>query len=238
MNLVVEIGNSNAKLAIFDGKDMVQFWSGPDEEDLRKQLHGLKIQKAILSGSGNINIDWWQEILAEKKLVFNANLLPHIRFEYTTPQSLGADRLINAWYAHRLFSEKDNLVIDTGTCITFTLINSQSTIIGGSISPGLALRAASLHDYTDKLPLIEIDYNQEAKLIGKNTQASISSGIILGTLFEMEKRIEQYLTQFPNLNIIMTGGGTQFFENKLNYRIFADRHFTLEGLNALLLDNE
>ena len=45
MNLVVEIGNSNAKLAIFNGKDMVQFWSGPDEEELKNQLHGIKSRK-------------------------------------------------------------------------------------------------------------------------------------------------------------------------------------------------
>jgi type III pantothenate kinase len=74
--------------------------------------------------------------------------------------------------------------------------------------------------------------------VGNSTESSIQSGIILGALFEIDKRIEQYQALHNNLNIIMTGGGTQFFENKLNYKIFADNHFTLKGLNEILLSNE
>ena len=165
-------------------------------------------------------------------------MLPEIHYAYSTSKSLGADRLINAWYANQLFPAHTNLIIDTGSCITFTLIDLYKTILGGSISPGLILRAKSLHDYTDKLPLIDLSETETGELVGNSTESSIRSGIILGALFEIDKRIEQYQALHDNLNIIMTGGGTQFFENKLNYKIFADNHFTLKGLNEILLSNE
>ncbi|MBL7788832.1 MAG: type III pantothenate kinase [Chitinophagales bacterium] len=238
MNLIVEIGNTNIKLALFEGRELKHLWVGREVDHIWEELKDFKIQNAILSGSGNTDILWWKEIQAEKKLVFTREMLKNIQYEYRTPQSLGTDRLINAWYANLLFQNMDNLVIDTGTCITFTLINNASQLIGGSISPGIALRAHSMHEYTDKLPLIELDKNRAPELIGMDTQASLFSGVILGTQFEIEKRIEAYLSLYPNLNIIMTGGSTQFFENKLNYKIFADYHFTLKGLNEILLTNE
>ena len=183
MNLVVEIGNTNIKFALFTGRKLNQLWLGKEDDILWEKLREFQIQNAILSGSGHTDVAWW-------------------------------------------------------TCITFTLITSENVLIGGSISPGLALRAKSMHDYTDKLPLMDLTESLSAELIGLDTHASLVSGVLLGTLFEVEKRIEEYLTKYPNLNIIMTGGSTQFFVNKLNYKIFADDHFTLKGLNELVLANE
>lgn len=238
MNLIVEIGNTNIKLALFEGRELKQFWSGQEVDLLWEELRDFKIQNAILSGSGNTDVVWWNEIQAKKKLVFTREMLRNIQYEYRTPQTLGTDRLINAWYANQLYPNRDNLVIDTGTCITFTLIDKESRLHGGSISPGLYLRAQSMHDYTDKLPLINLAEDYSPELVGKDTEGSIISGVLLGCIYEMDKRIEEYQTIFFNLNIIMTGGSTQFFENKLNYKIFADYHFTIKGLNEILLANE
>jgi len=238
MNLVVEIGNTNTKLAFFEKRELIDLVIESDSTKILTILNSRTVESAILAGSGNTDIDWWMELTAIKKVRFDANMLREICYAYLTPQSLGADRLINAWFANRLFPMQTNLIIDTGTCITFTLIDTHKTILGGSISPGLSLRAQSLHDHTDKLPLIDIAQVGSSELVGNSTESSIRSGIILGTLFEIDKRIEQYQALWDNLKIIMTGGGTQFFENKLNYKIFADNHFTLKGLNEILLSNE
>lgn len=238
MNLIIEIGNTNIKLALFEGRELKQFWSGKEVDHQWKELGDFKVQNAILSGSGKTDVVWWKEIQAEKKLVFAKEMLRNIEYEYRTPQTLGRDRLINAWYANQLYPNRDNLVIDTGTCITFTLIDNESRLQGGSISPGLALRAQSMRDYTDKLPLINLTEEHSPDLVGKDTEGSLISGVLLGCIYEIDKRIEEYQSIYPNLNIIMTGGSTQFFENKLNYKIFADAHFTLKGLNELVLANE
>lgn len=238
MNLIVEIGNTNIKLALFEGREMKQFWSGNVEDSHWKELRDFNIQNAILSGSGNTDVSWWKNIQAKNKLAFEREMIKDIQYEYRTPHTLGTDRLINAWYAKQLYPNRDNLVIDTGTCITFTLIDKESRLQGGSISPGLALRAKSMHDYTDKLPLINLTQEDSPELLGKDTEDSLISGVILGCLYEIDKRIDGYQAKYPNLNIIMTGGSTQFFENKLNYKIFADAHFTLKGLNELVLANE
>jgi len=238
MNLVIEIGNTNTKLAFFDGSQLVDVVIENRADKILNKLHSKDFDKVILAGSGDTNILWWKEVRARKKVVFDPEILVDICYEYESPKSLGADRLINAWYAHHLFPQQSHLIIDTGTCITFTLIDASKTILGGSISLGLALRAKSLHDYTDKLPLIDVSHTEPCELVGNSTEASIRSGVFLGAIFEIEKRIDQYLGLYPNLKIIMTGGDTLFFENKLNYKIFADNHFTLKGLNEILLAHE
>lgn len=236
MNLIIEIGNTNAKIAIFNRSELQEVWVESNTHKPREILTTINFDGAILSGSGNLDIDWWDSIHAHRKIVFSRDQIKNVRYDYENPQSLGTDRLINAWYANQLYPKLNNLIIDTGTCITFTCIDATAKIIGGSISPGLELRAQSLHDYTAHLPKIAINSPSKVSVIGKSTEESIQSGILLGTLYEIDRRIEHYKTIFPNLNIIMTGGSTQFFHNKLNYKIFADNHFTLKGLNELLLN--
>lgn len=238
MNLVIEIGNTHIKIGEFEEKNLQKLWKGSDASELSTKLSARPFESAILSGSGKIDIGWWEAIPAKKKILFHRDLLSDIQINYSPPTSLGSDRLINAWYAHKRFPDRDNLVIDTGTCITFTLIDSSKNLIGGSISPGLTLRTKSMHDYTETLPLVDINEALSLELVSKDTQSNLMSGAMLGALFEVDKRIELYLSLYPNLNIIMTGGGTLFFENNLNYRIFADSHFTLKGLNEILLANE
>lgn len=238
MNLVIEIGNTHIKIAKFEGKNLQNVWKANNATEASLNLSMHTFQSAILSGSGKVDMDWWETIGAKKKILFHRDLLSDIQINYSPPASLGSDRLINAWFASKLFPDRDSLVIDTGTCITFTLIDRSKNLKGGSISPGLALRAKSMHDHTENLPLIEINEAISLELMGNDTQSNLMNGAMLGALYEVDKRIEHYLHLYPNLNIIMTGGSTLFFENNLNYRIFADTHFTLKGLNEILLANE
>lgn len=238
MNLIIELGNTHTKVASFLGNELKHISIHQNHDFILESIRTSDYQAAILAGSGATDVAWWSDIKAEKKIKFHRDFIKNIHYEYTTPQTLGEDRLINAWYAHQKFPTHHNLIIDTGTCITFTLIDRNNRLLGGSISPGLAIRAKSLNDYTARLPLVAIDTDREVELIGMNTESSIYSGIVLGTLYELDKRIEHYNAKFPDLNIIMTGGGTHFFENKLNYKIFADAHFTLKGLNEILISHD
>jgi type III pantothenate kinase len=234
MNLVIEIGNTTIKFALIEGNKLSKFIRFKHKELNYEVLSSYSFEKAILSGSGNLELIDWEKINAKEKINFDRILLKKLHITYQTPETIGQDRLINAYYASILFPNKNNLIIDVGTCITFTFINKKSELEGGSISPGLRLRARSLHDFTSKLPLVSINEDSSSKLIGESTEESIISGIILGAIFEIEGRIEQYLAKFDDLSIIMTGGDTHFFQNKIKYQIFADTHFTLNGLNEIL----
>lgn len=235
MNLVVEIGNTNAKFALFDGEEFINKFIFPKNEIDLNVLQSFQIERAILSGSGSIDKGIWAEIDAEEKLLFSPSLLSSISSLYHS-STLGWDRWVNAAYAAKLFSHKPNLIIDIGTCLTFTFINENNELIGGSISPGIRLRSQSLNQYTAHLPLIN-DFEVDPPLIGYDTKTSIQSGILKGIIYEIMGRIAEYLKKYPNLNLIMTGGDAEFVHNKLNYKIFADAHFTLRGLNDILIRN-
>src|SRR5690606_17210513 len=107
---------------------------------------------------------------------------------YSTPETLGNDRLANAVAANTMFPDQNCLVIDIGTCLKFDFVNAENKYLGGSISPGYQMRFRALHTYTEKLPLISPKHPNE--LIGSSTETSIRSGVYNGLLNEIEGMIE------------------------------------------------
>jgi type III pantothenate kinase len=234
MNLVIEVGNTNTKLAVFDHNKIVFksiFLSETPFET--EKISQFSIDKAIIAGSGNTEIDFRDELSANL-VDFKREFIKDMHIDYKFPDKLGQDRLINARMAIHDFPDRDNLIIDIGTCITFTLVNKQRSLKGGSISPGLMMRLQALHDYTNKLPFVNILDPEFDQIIGDDTESSILSGAYLGAVYEIDSRIEEYRLKYENLNIIMTGGGTLFFHNKIKNRIFVDLDLTLRGLDHIL----
>ncbi len=159
---------------------------------------------------------------------FNALSPSPLKVEYDTPDTLGPDRLIGALGARHLYPERNILLIDMGSCITYDIITAESQYLGGTISPGLSMRFRAMHAFTDGLPLIENDFS--VPLLGKSTITSLQSGVLYGVLGEMEHIIEQHQQEFENLVVIITGGDADFFESKINHTIFAVSKISLIGL--------
>lgn len=240
MNLVIDIGNTQSKAAVFSGEKIVASEIFPGESGVSKLkafIHNNeKINSAILSSvvnhSGAIN----------KFLRTNFNFIElnektklPIKNSYKTPQTLGKDRLANAVGANYLFPNQNVLCIDAGTCIKYDFINSKNEYLGGAISPGLDMRFKSLHHFTANLPLLE-KKKLYIILTGQTTGDSIFSGVQNGTLAEISGIIKQYRDNFKNLIVIFTGGDSEFFNSFVSKKnhIFADSYLTLIGLNAIL----
>ena len=147
------------------------------------------------------------------------------------PETIGADRLALAAAAVYFYPGKNNLVIGSGTCITYNFINKKNEFIGGSISPGLEIRLRSLHDYTAKLPLIKADWN--VPLIGYDTNSNILSGVVIGMAKEIDGFIDAYAEKFGNFNSLLTGGDIAHFASHLKNKIFADPELIFKGLYAI-----
>lgn len=129
------------------------------------------------------------------------------------------------------FKNKNRLIIDAGTCITYDFVDNKNTYHGGAISPGLSLRYKSLNNYTAKLPLLE---NKEIDfLIGRSTNESIYSGVINGVVNEINGFITQYKEIDKDLTIILTGGDADFLAKSIKNTIFANSNFLLDSLNQL-----
>ncbi len=154
---------------------------------------------------------------------------------YETPETLGKDRIAAAVGANELFPGQNILIIDAGTAITYDVVSEKNEFLGGNISLGLQMRFKALNQFTGKLPLI--NYSDEFQLIGRNTEEAIRAGVQNGILYEIERTIETFNRNYENLQIVMTGGDSIFFDKKLNYSIFVHFNLTLIGLNRILEHN-
>jgi type III pantothenate kinase len=154
---------------------------------------------------------------------------------YATPATLGVDRLAGICGARQLFPFENCLVIDAGTCITYDFLDRDGKYHGGAISPGLQMRFKAVNTFTARLPLVSAI--PEPPLIGNSTESCIQSGIIHGVISELDGIISQYQAKFPDLRVILCGGDTRFFENKLKASIFASPELVLVGLNSILIYN-
>ena len=159
-----------------------------------------------------------------------------INLNYKTPETLGKDRIANIVAVSEEYPNKNAVVIDAGTCITYDFINKNKEYLGGRISPGLEMRYKSLNEFTELLP--KLSFSGESKFIGDDTDSSILSGVEQGVLSEVDSLISVFRKENEDLIVVVTGGDTFFFENALKNSIFADQNLVLKGLNIILKYNE
>jgi len=237
MNLVVDIGNSRTKIALFNENELM--FNVPlneltiaNVEMLLDEHPGLN--KAILSATKPY-LPELKKILTEKFDLFieldHRTLIP-VENLYETKETLGNDRLAAAVGANELFPEQNLLIIDAGTAITYDIVNSKNQYLGGNISPGLEMRFRALNYFTGKLPLVEAA--DDFPLVGKNTTDAIRSGVENGIIYEIEHYIQTLNEVYEKLKIIITGGDAKFFDRKLKNSIFVHFNLTLIGLNRIL----
>lgn len=239
MKLVVDLGNTFQKLAVFSDSDIIHYESPLllTIEILKHVFERFPISSAILSSVINQDKEIEHFIKSKCRFVIFDHLTPlPLKNNYQTPETLGKDRLAAAVCANNLFPNNDVLVIDAGTCIKFDFVNSQSEYLGGAISPGLHMRFQALNTFTGKLPLIELSDNHP--LTGKNTTESILSGVINGILAEINGIIDKYTETYPEIQVVLSGGDAEYLVGKLKNKIFADSSVVLKGLKIILDYND
>ncbi|MGL5938621.1 MAG: type III pantothenate kinase [Phocaeicola sp.] len=240
MNLVIDIGNSTAKLAIFEKDKIIEVIR--DSNQSLAQLGMLCEKYSLTQGIISSVISYSDKIKSElKKLPFellHLNYLTPIPIQnrYRTPHTLGMDRVAGVVGANYLHPHTPLLVIDAGTCITYDFITSKGIYEGGNISPGLQMRFEALHNFTNKLPLV--DKKGDSPLYGYDTETAIRSGVQKGIEFEMGGYIEELKKMHPGLFVFLTGGDDFSFDCNLKSIIFADRFLVLKGLNRILRHND
>ena len=237
MNLILDVGNSLAKLAVFQHDELLEKKTVEKRKLQEKAVEYLNtyphIRKIIVSKVALADFHLPEEFLDKVNfLVLGPDTRMPFSNLYASPLTLGNDRKALAAAAAKAYPDRNVLVIDAGTCLTFDFKNSRNEYLGGAISPGLRMRYKALNEFTDNLPLLEPLY--EVKLIGDSTVNSINSGIYLGMLKEIEGIIEEYRVEYQDLIIIFTGGDAQILSMRLKNGIFANSNFLLEGLNYIL----
>jgi len=237
MNLVVDIGNSQTKVAVFEADKIVQIIC--TDKLTISGLRGLnriypRLNRAIVSSVAFINKDLLEEIKNTYDIFIEFNHQTSVPIDnlYKSKETLGPDRLAAAVGGITLFPGKELLIIDAGTAITFDLIDSKNCFLGGNISPGLRTRFRALHEFTRHLPLIE--HADPWPEIGQTTEEAIRAGVQNGIIFEIDGMIDHVHKDWPDCKVILTGGDLFFFDKKLKNTIFVKFEITLIGLNRIL----
>ncbi|MDG1040445.1 MAG: type III pantothenate kinase [Polaribacter sp.] len=239
MNLIVDIGNTRVKAAVFEKDTIVEVFLF-EVEDLFTKIEiitkNYKIVSGIVASVVIISKDTVTQLNKSVPfLVLDASTKVPFKNRYESPKTLGVDRIALVANAVEKFPGKNVLIIDAGTCITYDFVNVKKEYLGGAISPGVEMRYKSLQHFTSKLPMLE--KKTPNTFIGRNTTESIHSGVVNGLLKELIGVIEQYETENPFLTIVLTGGDTNFLAKQLKSSIFANPNFVLEGLNTILIYN-
>lgn len=211
-NLVIDIGNTNSKLAVFNQREMVLYkrLDFIDYAKLATLIEQYTIQNATVS---SVNIDTEELIVFLKGLVkyvpFSTAISTGITNNYRSLATLGLDRWAKVIAANQLFNGKNTMMIDAGTCITYDVLNSKSEYFGGSISLGINMRFKALNHYTERLPLIAWPNEDTTIPLGNETTNAIKNGVLQGVLNEVEGFIAIENSKNADLQIIITGGDAE-----------------------------
>lgn len=240
MNLVIDIGNTRTKVAVFENKHIQHYFvfNSIDELIQNSELKNiiLQIKKIIISNVSNIELtNYLSRIIPSVPIYYLSKKLPlffDIDYESDT---IGSDRIAAASGVIAEFSSATVLNIDFGTCIKYNVIH-QKTFCGGAISPGLKMRYKSLQHFTGKLPNLENSIPSELPaIIGKNTNDNLHSGVILGCVSEINYFISEVSKRYSdNIKIVIAGGDANFFEKLLERKVFLRPYLILNGLNEIL----
>ncbi|MGJ8746040.1 type III pantothenate kinase [Polaribacter sp.] len=240
MNLIIDVGNTNVKAAVFKQDTLVKSFVFDKKiiiSEIKKILKKHAISSAIIASVASIThhkLQKLQKLLP--LLVVSSNInVPFINL-YKTPNTLGVDRIGLVVAALKKYPKQNVLIIDAGSCVTFDFINKKGEYLGGAISPGINMRYKALHTFTANLPYLNKEIPESA--IGKTTHESIHAGIIQGVINELEGSILTYKEKFKDLTVVLTGGDTNFLSKQLKSGIFANQNFLLLGLNELLIFNK
>jgi type III pantothenate kinase len=240
-NLVIDIGNTNSKLAVFNQRDLVHYQRVKqlNQGELALLIEKFQVKNATVSSVG-VTITELSDFLkrAVNYIPFTTAIKGNIKNHYETLDTLGLDRWAKVIAAHCLFKAENCLLIDAGTCITYDLLNADSEYFGGSISLGIKMRFEALNHFTGRLPLVSWNGN-EAIPPGTNTNNAIRNGVLQGVINEVEGFIASTNKNNNDLKVVITGGDADFLTKQLKNSIFATQiihepYLVLKGLNEVI----
>lgn len=239
MNLIVDIGNSRIKIAVFNKDELIYnevITNDSFVETAINLIEKFHCKNAIISAVGILNKSEIDQIKEKIKVIeLDSTTKTPFFNNYATPKTLGVDRIALVAAAVSKYQNQNVLIIDAGTCITFDFVTNEKKYLGGAISPGIEMRYKALNKYTKKLPLLKRE--ESVSLIGTSTETCIHSGVIYGIISEIDSVIVKYRKKNKDLTVVLTGGDANFLSNRLKNGIFANPFFLLEGLNTILTYN-
>ena len=235
-NLIIDIGNTSIKYAVFeDGRCVWHCSANKNSLTEFQEACSFDINYVALSSVSTTGDELHKALQDMPYPVLNISTKTKLPFKIADyiPDTLGADRIAAVAGAYQQYPHQDVLVIDLGTCITYELLTKEGIYACGNISPGLQMRLTSMHEHTTLLP--EYTYDGEwPDILGTNTRNAMIGGVVWGIKGEMEGYIRTFKKDKPYMKVIITGGNSKSFAEKLDADVLQDSMLVEKGLNYIL----
>jgi len=238
--LVIDLGNTRLKMGVYENNVLIHSESVYPYQRNFQLWENWKIAHRPdfigLSSTAKLSdaeISW---INKNKVIQVGPDLNYPFEVLYKTPETLGQDRLAAVSAVYSLYRGMNALVMDCGTCITYDFLTADGRYIGGNISPGIRMRLKAMHDYTDRLPLVDLP--ESISWIGQSTEEALQNGAVTMAIMESRGMIFYLEENYGHLTTVLTGGDSGYFKNHLAGDHYVHPDLILAGLNEILKNNE
>ena len=251
MILIADIGNTNITCGIYQEEKLVKTFRLVSDKskkvedfvaELKNNTKDYKITECFI---GSV-VDELNQILKKAcdylfgidSYVFNATSKTGVVLDVTNPETVGADRIANAYAVYKKYP-CPCVVIDMGSATTFDILSKEGKFFGGIIMPGVEMQLNSLCEKTSRLPKISVE--EINFVIGRDTKTCILSGVIRGHVCAIEGLIAECEKEIgEKITIVATGGLSSLISKYMNRKIdYIEPNLTLDGFRLLYkLNNE
>lgn len=238
MNLVIDIGNSRIKCALFEHHELLSLhrFLHTELDQLELWLASIQYDRSILSTVVATQDERVRHIISlTQPLILDSSLPLPIQINYHSSDTLGPDRIAAAFGAAHLYPESNVLIINAGSCITYDILTADGGFEGGNIAPGMHMRWQAMHQFTSRLPLVDEHHWSSDHIFGQNTRDALQQGVIRGITFEINAYMDHLLSKYSSLKCVIAGGDAVFFGNQIKRTIFTAPNLVLTGLNQILI---
>ena len=245
MLLAIDIGNTNITIGLFDAQKLQKTWRVSTDSSRTSDEYGLQISNMLGSNKVINEVSICSvvppltptfEVLCRRyfkvnPLTIGAGSKTGIKVMYDSPRDVGTDRIVDAAAVVHLYGGPA-IIVDLGTATVFDAITASSEYLGGAIAPGMGVSADALFRATSQLRRVELSAPDSA--IGKNTQHSIQSGLVLGYSELVKGMIRRFKLELgKESKVIATGGLAQVVEKEVSLFDIIDPDLTLKGLQIV-----
>ena len=251
--LAIDVGNTNTVLGVYDGEELVANWriqtiegrTADEYAAILRQLSSAcgfdstRISSAIISSVVPPAVFELRKLcirhLDVPTLVVGPGVKTGMPILYENPREVGADRIVNAVAAFEQLRE-GCVIIDFGTATTWDVVTPKGEYMGGVIAPGVHISSEALYSHAAKLPRVEIA--RPDKVVGRNTIASMQSGLYYGYIGMVDSVVDQIRAEIGfEARCLATGGLARLFAGQSRTIESTDVMLTLRGLKILFERN-
>lgn len=249
MILVVDVGNTNIVLGLYEGQALKQHWRLSTNRSATVDEYGIMLFNLFqIAGVRMEDVEGvvlssvvpplmptlerlFRKYIGREPIVVGPGIKTGLNIRYENPKEVGADRIVNAVAGIERYGAP-LIIVDFGTATTFDYIDPSGAYLGGVIMPGIGISAEALYERASKLPRVEL--SKPRHVIGRNTVAAMQSGIIFGYAGQIDGIVGRIRKEHKvNPKVIATGGLAKLIADETETIDEVDEMLTLEGLRLI-----